>query len=409
MFILGLVGAASLAAERNLPLIEPAEAGMRAEKLAEIDRVVEKAIEEKKLPGCVVLVGRKAGIVWQKAYGRRQILPSEEAMTVDTQFDLASLTKPVATATSIMRLVDQGKLRVTDKVSTHWPEFTGHGKEELTLEHLLLHTSGLIADNPLRDYQNGEEQAWQRIAALKLQQPPGEKFVYSDVNFLVLGKVVEQVSDEPLDEFTKSQIFGPLNMRNTGYVRLPKKQAEASPENNEATAAATDTGSAKPPIAPTEKRNGEWMRGEVHDPRAYELQGVAGHAGVFSTADDLARYATAMLQRGTLDDETLLSESVWQLMTAPHEVPRGLRAYGWDVRSGFSSNRGRGMSSAAFGHGGFTGTAIWIDPQLDLYFVFLSNRVHPDGKGSVNPLAGEIGTIAVDALVERTDDEAATK
>src|SRR5690606_32864697 len=122
-----------------------------------------------------------------------------------------------------------------------------------------------------------------------------------DVNFLVLGKVVEQVSDEPLDEFTKSQIFGPPNMRNTGYVRLPKKQAEASPENNEATAAATDTGSAKPPIAPTEKRNGEWMRGEVHDPRAYELQGVAGHAGVFSTADDLARYATAMLQRGTLD------------------------------------------------------------------------------------------------------------
>jgi len=406
--LLAIVAAATCANGESLPQLSPAEAGMSAEKLAEIDGLVEKALAEKKMPGCVVLVGRRAGVVYRKAYGLRQVQPGEEAMTVDTVFDLASLTKPIATATAIMQLVDEGKLKVSDRVSEHWPEFGQNGKENVTVEHLLLHTSGLIADNALRDYLDGTEKAWERIAALKLQQPSGEKFVYSDVNFLVLGKLVERLSGKTHDEFCRKRIFEPLGMKESGYVRLANRRGRDS-----LSADAQDNGNpglaekeSRPPMpreryAPTEKRNGEWIRGEVHDPRAYYLDGVAGHAGVFSTADDLARYATAMLQKGELGEARLFSEETWKLMTTPREVLRGLRTYGWDSKSGFSSNRGQNFSSAAFGHGGFTGTAIWIDPELDLYVIFLSNRVHPDGKGSVNPLAGAIGTVAGESIAGR--------
>ena len=394
------------AANENLPILPPAEGRVSAEKLAAIDGLVETALAEKKMPGCVVVVGRRSGIVWRKAYGLRQVEPTEEAMTVDTVFDIASLSKPIATSTAIMRLVDAGKLQVSDRVSQHWPEFGQNGKQQVTVEHLLLHTSGLIADNALRDYLDGPEKSWERIAALKLQQPSGEKFVYSDVNFLVLGKLIERLSGQTLDRYCRQNIFEPLGMKETGYVRVQRhREPESSPTAEAANGGAADGDVAQTALqldreraAPTEKRGGEWIRGEVHDPRAYELNGVAGHAGVFSTADDLARYATAMLQRGTLGPSKLFSEETWRLMTEPRQVPRGLRAYGWDSRSGFSSNRGQGMSSSAFGHGGFTGTAIWIDPELDLYVIFLSNRVHPNGKGSVNPLAGAIGTVAVEAI-----------
>jgi len=402
-----LVSTASYPAEALLPLLPPAEAGMSAEKLAEIDELVETALAEKKMPGCVVLVGRRAGVVYRKAYGLRQVQPSDEAMTVDTVFDIASLTKPVATATAIMQLVDSGKLEVSDRVNEHWPEFGQNEKKDVTVEHLLLHTSGLIADNPLKDYLDGPEKAWERIAALKLQQPSGEKFVYSDVNFLVLGKLVELLSGQSQDGYCREHIFKPLGMNDSGYHRLERESgAESSQPELEIKGGVTGRDDSRPLLvsmrdrcAPTEKRDGEWIRGEVHDPRAFHLGGVAGHAGVFSTVDDLARYATAMLQKGQLGDAKLFSEETWGLMTAPHEVPRGMRAYGWDVKSGFSSNRGQNFSSAAFGHGGFTGTALWIDPELDLYVIFLSNRLHPDGKGSVNPLAGAIGTIAAESIL----------
>lgn len=177
LWLLLVCASISFAQDAKLPTVSPAEAGMSAEKLAEIDALVEKGLADKKMPGCVVVVGRKAGVVWRKSYGLRQVAPSEEAMTVDTVFDIASLTKPVATSTAVMQLVDAGKLQLSDPVSKHWPEFGQNGKQDVAIEQLLLHTSGLIADNALRDYLDGVEKSWERIAALKLQQPSGEKFV----------------------------------------------------------------------------------------------------------------------------------------------------------------------------------------------------------------------------------------
>lgn len=377
--VFGLTSSETLEAiPPKLPLIAPAEAGFDAAKLTEIDGVVETALIEKKLPGCVVAIGRHDRLVLLKSFGLRQVEPTAEAMTTDTVFDLASLTKPIATATSIMLLIERGKLHLNDSIAKHWPEFAENGKEEITVEHLLIHTGGLIADNRIADYLQGPEQAWSHIAALKLLAKPNMKFTYSDVGFLVLGRLIENISEQSVAEFAKANVFDPLGMSETDYK--PKSDLRLR-------------------IAPTEKRAGEFIRGEVHDPRAHLLGGIAGHAGLFSTAEDLAKYAAAMTDRGRLGDVRILSESTWSEMTRPREVSSGKRDLGWDVKTGYSSNRGTTMSDRAFGHGGFTGTSLWIDPETGLFVIFLSNRVHPDGKGSVNPLAGRIGTIAANAIL----------
>ncbi|MEX2137797.1 MAG: serine hydrolase domain-containing protein [Pirellulales bacterium] len=338
-----------------------------------IREAVEAAIEEEKLPGCVVLVGAQGNVIHREAYGNRRIEPQPEQMTADTVFDLASLTKPIATATSVMVLIEQGKLRVDDPAAKHLPEFSANDKDTITIEHLLLHTGGLIADNPLADYEDGRDQAIENIYALKPVAPPGDRFIYSDVGFIVLGLVVEKITGHPLDEFARENVFEPLAMNETTF-----RPSEALRKR----------------AAPADKRNGEWLVGEVHDPRAARLGGVAGHAGVFSTADDLAKYAQAMLDRGRRADRRLLSEETWQQMTRPRDLPgRGRRGLGWDIQTGYSTNRGGKLSTAAFGHGGFTGTSLWMDPEKDLFVIFLSNRLHPDGKGSVNPLAGGIADI----------------
>ena len=372
----------------DLPRLTPAEAGLRAEKLAEIDGLVAAAIADKKLPGCVVLIGRPGGIVWLKAYGDKRLEPEPEAMSDDTVFDLASLTKPLATATSIMKLVEQGKLSVDDPVAKHLPEFAVEGKEAITIRDLLLHRSGLIPDNALADYLDGPLKAKERLLALKPVAVLGTKFMYSDVNFMILGEVVAQVSGVSLNEFARDQLFAPLEMTDTTY--LPSEELRRR-------------------TAPTEKRNGEWIQGEVHDPRAFRLDGVAGHAGLFGTANDLAKYAVDALAGIDNDTSRILKQETWRAMTASQTIvgadqkgqrTEDIRGLGWDMRSRYSSNRGTKFSASAFGHGGFTGTSLWIDPGTKLYVVFLSNRVHPNGKGVVNPLAGKIGEIAVEALVE---------
>jgi CubicO group peptidase (beta-lactamase class C family) len=325
-----------------------------------------------------VAIGRREKMLLLRAYGDKQFEPSRAAMTIDTVFDLASLTKPVATATSIMVLAQHGKLRLDDRVAQHIPEFGQEGKEQITVFDLLTHQGGLIADNPLTDYADGPEKAWQRIFALKPQAAPGTRFVYSDMGYIVLGEVVRRVAGQGLDEFTRDHIFRPLGMNETCYLPGEDLRRRA---------------------APTEKRDGHWMQGEVHDPRAYALGGVAGHAGLFSTAADLAIYARMMLAGGQYDDVRVLSECSLAEMVKPRSVSSELRGLGWDIKSGYSSNRGTSFSPRAFGHGGFTGTTLWIDPGLDLFVIFLSNRLHPDGKGNVNPLAGRIGTIAANAHV----------
>lgn len=348
-----------------------------------IEHLVQAAIDEHKLPGCVIAFGNSQQVEFLQAYGDRQLEPQRETMTTDTVFDLASLTKPVATATSIMKLVENKQLSLSDRVAEHLPAFGTNGKEEITVEQMLLHQSGLIADNPLADYQAGREEAWDRIYKLELSNPVDSKFVYSDVNFIVLGRLVEQLSGLELQQFTQQHLFQPLGMSETGFV----------PEASLRTRAAT-----------TQQREERWMRGEVHDPRAYLLGGVAGHAGLFSTASDLALYAQMMLKGGevrTVDGELqkVLEAETIRTMTRAYPVSSGIRGLGWDKQTGYSSNRGTKLGEPAFGHGGFTGTVLWMDPSQDLFFIFLSNRVHPDGKGSVNQLAGTI----LDAIVEHRE------
>jgi CubicO group peptidase (beta-lactamase class C family) len=365
------------AAPALLPEGLPAQAQLCAEHLTWIDRAVEEAIRQKRMPGCVVAIGHRGRIGWLKAYGNRQLEPESVAMTVNTLFDLASLTKPIATATSVMQLVERGQLRLRDRIADHIPEFGQNEKERITVEQLLTHQSGLIADNPLGDYLEGTQLAFQRIWELNLQAPPGERFIYSDVNYIVLAELVRRVSGQDIHEFTQENLFQPLGMRETGYLPADALRERA---------------------AVTQQRDGAWMRGEVHDPRAYALGGIAGHAGLFSTVRDLAVYAQMMLGGGTYEGKTILSRATVDLMTRGYPVSSGKRGLGWDKMTGFSSNRGELMSEAAFGHGGFTGTGIWIDPDYDLFVIFLSNRVHPDGSGLVNPLIGRIGTIAVAAI-----------
>jgi CubicO group peptidase (beta-lactamase class C family) len=344
----------------RLPQASPADIDLDAAKLGQIDAAVAEGIEQGRLPGAVVLVVRQGKVAFRKAYGLRSKQPAEVPMTADTVFDLASLTKPVATATSVMILLEWGKLALTDRVSRHLPEFGQNGKDRITVEQLLLHTSGLIADNPVADYRDGREKALERVYRLSPVREPGTRFVYSDVNFIVLGELVGRVTGEPLDAFARKHIFEPLGLRDTTF-RPGKALAERA--------------------APTEKREGRWMRGEVHDPRAYLLGGVAGHAGLFSTADDLAVYAQMILNGGSYGGQRILSPATARLMTAPRPVPGGLRALGWDVQTAFSSNRGSIFPVGSFGHTGFTGTSIWIDPGSQTAVIFLSNRVHPDGKG----------------------------
>ena len=337
-----------------------------------IGPLVNQAIERGDLPGAVVCLADAERIRFLQTFGNRRIEPEIEPMTDDTVFDLASITKPVATATSIHSLVQAGRLQVTDPVSKYLPEFTGHQKQSITVAQCLLHTSGLTPDNALADYNQGPAEAWRRICALQLRSDPGVKFAYSDVGFIVLGKLVERLSGKTLDQYASEQIFQPLGMNETSFN---------PPE------------SLRGRIAPTEKQGNRWLCGSVHDPRAARLGGVAGHAGLFSSVGDLIAFGRQLIL-ASKGKSKVFEQAAFESMTQAHPIPRGSRTLGWDHKSPYSRNRGKALSDVAFGHGGFTGTVFWIDPQKELIFVFLSSRLHPDGKGSVNTLAGQIATIA---------------
>lgn len=358
---------------------EPAECGLSASRLAAIDRVVEEGLRNDRMPGCVVLIGHKGCIPWLMSYGSRQVKPDVVTMTTDTVFDLASLTKPIATATSVMLLIEDGLVELDAPAARYVPEFGVNGKEKITVRQLLTHQSGLLPDNSIKDYADGRDEAIRRIHELDLRAEPGSQFIYSDVGFIVLGEIVERVSGKTLDAFSRERVFKPLGMTKTGFNPSSELGKHA---------------------APTEERNGDWMRGEVHDPRAFRLGGVAGHAGLFSTAEDLARFAQMLLNDGVLGETRILKPETCALMRSSQQVSSGVRTLGWDRQTGYSSNRGDLFSTSAFGHGGFTGTALWIDPEQEMFVIFLSNRVHPDGKGSVNSLAGRIGTISAAAITE---------
>jgi CubicO group peptidase (beta-lactamase class C family) len=366
------------AASPAFPLTSPAEVGMDAVRLNRVDGAIQEGINHGLLPGAVILVVREGKIPFRKAYGSRSKQPVQTPMTEDTVFDLASLTKPIATATSLMILLEQGKFRLADRVSEYLPEFGQNSKDKITIEQLLLHTSGLVNDNPVDDYREGKENALKKIYRLAPATEPGTKFVYSDVGYIVLGELVQKIGGESLDRFSGKHIFEPLGLRHTTF----KPQGALADR-----------------AAPTEQRDGRWIQGDVHDPRAFLLGGVAGHAGLFSTADDLAVFAQMLLNQGELKGKRLLSPATVRIMTTPRAVPGGWRALGWDVQTTFSSNRGELFPFASFGHTGFTGTSIWLDPGSRTAVIFLSNRIHPQPKANINRLRGQVATLVAASII----------
>jgi uncharacterized protein YbbC (DUF1343 family)/CubicO group peptidase (beta-lactamase class C family) len=341
-----------------------------------IDAIMNAAVARGTIPGGVVLIGHNGKVVYRKAYGMRSLEPDKEAMTVDTIFDLASLTKCIATATSVMKLVQEGKVRLNEPVAAYLPEFAKNGKRDITVRELLTHFSGLTEDLDLKTAWKGREAAFQMAMDQKPVFPPGSRFLYSDINFETLGFLVEKVSGMSLDEYAAKNVFEPLEMNDTRF--LPP--ADWIPH-----------------IAPTEyDESHRMLRGIVHDPTARRMGGVAGHAGLFSTADDLAKYA-----QDILSGFHVLTPLTVEKMTTPQQPPTSstLRGLGWDIDSPYSTNRGEIFPIGSFGHTGFTGTSIWIDPFTDSYVILLTNAIHPHGHNSaIVPLRARIATAAAESL-----------
>ncbi len=379
--------------------------------LAALDAVIPEAIARKELPGAVVLVSHNKKIVFRKAYGHRALLPFAEPMTVDTIFDAASLTKVVATAPSILILAEEGKLRLVDPVVRFLPEFAAGGgdREKVTIEQLLTHRAGFPPDDPLELYTGKPEEIFARKYRQPLVNPPGSKFVYSDVGYEVLGEIVRKVSGQTLDRFAAERIFRPLGMKDTRFHPLPPGEPvglRSSPHPAPLPGGEGEVGGGASRrdvsrMAPTEQREGRWMRGEVHDPRAYAVGGVAGHAGMFSTADDLAKFCEMILAGGRLGHVRVLAPLAVDAMTRPRDYgDADLRGLGFDIATGYSRTRGDLFPPGSFGHTGFTGTSIWIDPASETFVILLSNRVHPDGKGDVSRLRGLVSNVVAAAVPE---------
>lgn len=339
-----------------------------------ITRLAQDAIERGDCPGVVILAADSKTVRHCVVLGNQQSQPHVVPMGRDTLFDLASITKPVATATAIALLQQQGKLSDSDPISKHLPEFTGQGKSQITVKQCLLHTSGLTPDNALSDYSDDQEQNWDNVCRLPLRSAPGSTFAYSDVGFIVLGKLIQRVSGMEQQAFVTQHLYQPLKMADTQF----NPPAEF-----------------KTRIAPTAPAGESWIHGRVHDPRAFRMRGVAGHAGLFSTADDLVLLGRELIAASKGQGKVFEKATV-QRMFQPVKLDRGSRSSGWDHSSPYSSNRGNSLSDAAVGHGGFTGTVLWIDPEKDLIYVFLSSRMHPDGKGAINRHAGKIATLIGD-------------
>ncbi len=377
---------------RRAGIGQTAPAGVDLARLAEIDALVERAIAARQMPGAVVVVGRGDTVVYEKAFGQRAIAPLAEPMTLDTVFDLASLTKVVATTTAVMHLVERGTLRLTDPVASWVPGFERYGKGEVTIRHLLTHVSGLRPDVDMGEPWKGYDAAIELAKDEVLQAPPGERFVYSDINFFLLGHIVGRASGEPLERYTARHVFTPLGMTDTGFRPPIERIGRIAPTER------CRFLDAWPCRAPDE----EPLRGVVHDPTARRMGGVAGHAGLFSTARDLTRFVRMLLGGGALGPRRVLSPLTVAKMIAP-ATPAGMRAsrgLGWDVDTSFSANRGELMPLGSFGHTGFTGTSIWADPRTKLFVIFLSSRLHPDGAGDVGAVRARVATVAASALVD---------
>jgi len=344
---------------------------------AAIDQAIQAAVNAGEIPGAVCIVGKPGRILHRAAYGSRALVPTKEAMTVDTIFDIASLSKVVATTSAMMKLFEDGKIRLSDPVTRYLPTFQG-GNSAITVRQLLTHFSGLRPDLDLEPAWSGYELGITKALTDKPTSQPGEKFVYSDINFILLGEMVHQITGQPLNQYVKTLVFDPLGMRDSMY---------------------NPSASLQPRIAPTEldPATGLPFRGVVHDETTRFMGGVAGHAGVFSTASDLAIFAEMILRKGAFRDQQLFTQAALQKFTEAN-TPAGqptLRGLGWDIDSAYSSNRGELFPiGTSFGHTGFTGTSMWMDPASQTYVILLTNSVHPRRGKSVNSLRSRVATIA---------------
>jgi CubicO group peptidase (beta-lactamase class C family) len=369
-------------------LITPESIGLSSERLKYIDSVVIRNIKEGNLPGAVVVVGGKNGVVYRKAFGNSWLVPEKKPMTLETIFDLASLTKPIATATSIMILVERGQISLEDEVRKYIPEFKPYvdeqGKEyHAKIYHLLTHTSGLpdytSADSIKNKYgYPAPEGTIETICNLPRFAPPGKEFKYSCLGFITLAEIVKRVTGKNIAEFSKENIFIPLGMKKTTYNPDEKLKKEC---------------------APTEFRNGKIICGEVHDPLVYVQGGISGNAGLFSTADDLAIFAQMILNKGVYKNKRILGSKTVDLMTSIYpKVEFAGRGLGWDINSAYMQQSGDIFEIGSFGHTGFTGTSIHISKKEGIFVIILTNRVHPDGKGNVAPLRRSIANIVASAI-----------
>jgi CubicO group peptidase (beta-lactamase class C family) len=349
--------------------------------LARIDSAIGAVLARRGMPGAVFHVEHK-GAAYQRAYGKLSYEADASPVTTATVYDAASLTKVIATAPSVLLLAEQGKIDLEAPLIQYFPQCANGGKDTITIRHLLTHTSGLPAGLPATPPWSGEDAARTLACQQKVTDAPGTLFRYSDVNYVLLGLLVHQVSGVPLDAFARQHIFTPLKMHDTGFRPLLRMDVAR--------------------IAPTQQAApaGAFLQGVVHDPTARRMDGVAGSAGLFSTVGDIARYARMVLQGGELDGVRVLSRASIALLTtrqsrAPVPVQRGM---GMDIDSPFARPRGTVYPVGSFGHTGFTGCFLWIDPQSQSFTVFLSNRVLPDDKSNILALYGELGTLAAQAL-----------
>jgi CubicO group peptidase (beta-lactamase class C family) len=378
---------------KQLPTAGADDLGMSKEKLSQIRGIIEEAIASKELPGAVVLVARKGKIVLREAFGDRQWVPDRKPMKADLIFDMASVTKPVATATSILMLVEQGRISLWDRVKMHVPEFApyaddwGDAGEDARIWHLLTHTSGLPP------YTNAEEAAKKLgnpcstetlvkfIARLKKTNPPGAEFHYSCLGYITLAHVVRKITGQTIAEFAAEKIFKPLGMGHTFY----KPEAKV-----------LDL------CVPTLVVGGKPLIGIVHDPLARLQGGISGNAGLFSTADDLAVFAQMILGKGEYKGTRLLSPLTVERMTSIYpKAPTAGRGLGWDLSSVYAGNGGDLFGPRSFGHSGYTGTSIWIDPETETVVILLANSIHPDDKGQILALRSRVANVVAAAIIKK--------
>lgn len=355
------------------------------QKLQEIDGAIETAIAKELTPGAVFWL-EKHGQTYANVYGHMSLEPDRIPARIDAIYDSASLTKVVATTPAIMLLVEQGMIEIDALVSTYLDDFDNQGKEAITIRHLMTHTSGLNPGIPLTIEIDGVSKDWAGYEmaitlakAEEVRHPPGTGFIYSDINFILLGEIIQQVTGKHLEDFTRESVFLPLGMKDTGYLPSPDLRYRT---------------------APTKWWDGKMQRGTPNNPICRRTGGVHGHAGMFTTAADLARYCRMILNQGELDGVRFLQPETVRLMTSvqsPSAVD-SLRGLGWDINSSYSSQRGEIFPIGGFGHTGFTGPSIWIDPASNTFVIFMSNRIHPDGNGNVVPLRKRLGTIAAEAV-----------